>query len=122
MLYKFYEGRGNKYSGAVTLHFSHGIDLTVVYGHSFFDKTANEYVAVTRDNVDFYVGHDFYNVDNGRWETLIGYDFLDGEVDTYIITSEKHLNCVANGICRRDHRQRYVSPSDGGRHFTDRNQ
>lgn len=87
-----------KHSDAVTLHFSNEIDITVVYGHSFFDKAANKYVAVTKDNVNFYVGHEFYNVDDGRWEKLIGYDFLDGAVDTYVITSEKHLNCVANGM------------------------
>ena len=87
-----------KHSGAVTLHFSHGIDVTVVYGHSFFDREANKYVSVSRDNVKSYVGHEFYNVDDACWETLIGYDLLDGKVDTYVITSEKHLNCVANGM------------------------
>lgn len=87
-----------KHSGVVTLHFSHDIDVTVVYGHSFFEREANKYISISRDNVKSYVGHEFYNVDNGRWETLIGYDFLDGEVDTYVITSEKHLNCVANGM------------------------
>ena len=87
-----------KHSGAVTLHFSHDIDVTVVYGHSFFDREANKYVSVSRDNVDSYVGHEFYNVDDECWETLDDYDLLDGEVDTYVITSEKHLNCVANGM------------------------
>ena len=82
----------------VTLHFSHDIDVTVVYGHSFFDREANKYVSVSRDNVDSYVGHEFYNVDDECWETLDDYDLLDGEVDTYVITSEKHLNCVANGM------------------------
>ena len=87
-----------KHSGVVTLHFTDNIDVTVVGGHSFFSRNENKYVAVTKDNVNFYVGHEFYNVDDARWETLIGYDFIDGEVDTYILTSEKHLNCVANGM------------------------
>lgn len=87
-----------KHSGVVTLHFTSDIDVTVVYGHSFFEREANRYVSVSRDNAKEYIGHEFYNVDDARWETLIGYDLVDGEVDTYVITSEKHLNSVANGM------------------------
>ncbi len=87
-----------KHSGVVKLYFSNNIDVTVVYGHSFFEHEQNKYVAVTRDNVSALVGHEFYNVDNERWETLEGYEFIDGEVDTYVITTEYQLNCVANGM------------------------
>lgn len=87
-----------KHSGVMNLHFTNSIDLTVVYGHSFFEREENKYVSVTRDTVSRYVGHEFYNVDNNRWETLTGYDFVKGEVDTYVITSEYHLNAVANGM------------------------
>lgn len=87
-----------KHSGVVTLHFTNDIDITVVGGHSFFSRSENKYVSVTGGNVNSFVGEEFYNVDNARWETLIGYDYIDGEVDTYVITSEKHLNCVANGM------------------------
>ncbi|MCQ2387018.1 MAG: MBG domain-containing protein, partial [Clostridia bacterium] len=87
-----------KHSGVVKLYFSNDIDVTVVYGHSFFEKEQNKYVAVTRDNVSAFVDHEFYNVDKSRWETLERYEFIDGEVDTYVITTEYNLNCVANGM------------------------
>ena len=87
-----------KHSGLVKLYFSNDIDVTVVYGHSFFEHEQNKYVAVTRDNVSAFVGREFYNVDNECWETLEGYEFIDGEVDTYVITTEYQLNCVANGM------------------------
>lgn len=61
-----------KHSNVVTLHFTNYIDVTVVGGHSFFSRNENKYVAVTKDNVSLYVGHEFYNVDDARWEKLIG--------------------------------------------------
>ena len=92
-----------KQSGVVNLHFSNDIDISVVYGHSFFERDLNMYVPVTKDNVYEYVGHQFYNADNACWETLLDYDFVEGEVDTYIIASEYNLNCVANGmLCVED--------------------
>ncbi len=87
-----------KHSNIVELLFSHNVKVTVVYGHSFFEKEQNKYVSVTKDNVSSFIGHKFYNVDNARWETLEGYNLIDGEVDTYVITTEYQLNCVANGM------------------------
>lgn len=87
-----------KQSGVVNLHFSNDIDVSVVYGHSFFERDLNRYVPVTKDNVYEYVGHQFFNADNACWETLLDYDFVEEEVDTYIIASEYNLNCIANGM------------------------
>lgn len=87
-----------QHAGAFTLHFTNGIDVTAVGGHCFFDKAANKYVAVTKENVKRYIDHQFYNLDAARWETLTGVDFLETAVDTYIIVTEKHLNCAANGM------------------------
>ena len=87
-----------QHTDAFTLHFSNGIDVTAVGGHCFFDKAANKYVAVTKENVKRYIGHQFYNLDAARWETLTGVDFLETAVDTYIIVTEKHLNCAASGM------------------------
>ena len=87
-----------QHTGAFTLHFTDGIDVTAVGGHCFFDKAANQYVAVTKENVRSYLGHEFYNLDGACWETLTGVDILDTAVDTYIIITENHLNCAANGM------------------------
>ena len=87
-----------KQSGAFTLHFTNGIDVTAVGGHCFFDRAENQYAAIDTENVNDYIGHQFYNADDGRWETLTGVTFLTEAVDTYIIVSEKHLNVVADGM------------------------
>ena len=87
-----------KQSGAFTLHFTHGIDVTAVGGHCFFDKAEKRYVAIDTENVNDYIGHEFYNVDDACWETLTGVTFLTEAVDTYIIVSEKHMNVVAGGM------------------------
>lgn len=87
-----------KQTGAFIVHFSNGIDLTLVGGHCFFEKEANKYVAVTKYNVNDYIGHLFYNMDNDCWETLESVDFLEEAVDTYIIVTENYYNCNANGM------------------------
>lgn len=87
-----------KKRSALTLHFSNDIDLTVVGGHCFFSEKANKYVAVTKYNVDNYIGDRFYNVNEKRWETLESAEALDDFVDTYIVVTEKQINCVANGM------------------------
>ena len=94
-----------KQRGAFTLHFKDteyinkdDIDVTVVGGHCFFDRAANEYIALTARNVDNYIGHEFYNADENSWAVLTGVDFLNQAVDTYIIVTEKYYNCVANGM------------------------
>lgn len=85
-------------TGALTLHFSNGSDVTVVGGHCFFNKDLNKYVDINKANVNGYIGHSFYNLDLEQWVTLEGVDFVKEAVDTYIIVTEKHFNCVANGM------------------------
>ena len=87
-----------KKNGALTLHFSNGIDVTVVGGHCFYEKDAKKYIPVTKYNANEYIGHKFYNMDLGRWETLDSVTYLKESVDTYVIVSEKNLNCAANGM------------------------
>lgn len=87
-----------QHTGAFTLHFSNGSDVTVVGGHCFFNKDLNKYVDINKANVNGYIGHSFYNLDLEQWVTLEGVDFVKEAVDTYIIVTEKHFNCVANGM------------------------
>lgn len=87
-----------QHKGAFTMHFSNDIDVTVVGGHCFFDKDLNKYIAINLANIDNFIGHSFYNVDLGEWETLDGYDLIVEPVDSYVIATEKHFNCVANGM------------------------
>lgn len=87
-----------KKDGAAKLHFSNRIDVTVVGGHCFYEKEAKKYISVTKYNANDYIGHEFYNMDSARWEKLEGVTYLSEAVDTYVIVSEKNLNCAANGM------------------------
>ena len=85
-------------TGAFTLHFSNDIDVTVVGGHSFYEREENKYITVYADDAEAYIGHSFYNLEAKRWETLESVTFINEPVETYIVATEKHLNCVAEGM------------------------
>ncbi|MCQ2547882.1 MAG: Ig-like domain-containing protein [Clostridia bacterium] len=92
--YKYEEKR----AGAFTLHFSNDVDVTIVGSHKFFEKDANKYVTINRDNVQNYIGSSFFNLDTMNWESLQDVTFIKEKVDTFIVASEKHINCAANGM------------------------
>ena len=85
-------------TGAFTLHFSNDIDVTAVGGHSFYERAANKYITIDTNNAEAYIGHSFYNLEAKRWETLESVTFINEPVETYIVATEKHLNCVAEGM------------------------
>ena len=85
-------------TGVFTLHFSNDIAVTVVDGHSFYEREENKYITVDANNAEEYIGHSFYNLDANRWETLESVAFESEPVETYIVATEKHLNCVAEGM------------------------
>lgn len=98
-LWLYEEPKGN----AFTLHFSNDINIKVVGGHCFYEKESNKYVNIKHNNVEDYIGHHFYNLDNDSWEELKSITYHDEKVDTYIIVTDKHLNCVADGmLCNED--------------------
>lgn len=105
-----------KHATGMKLYFSGGTDITVMGGHDFFEKEANRYVPVTRDNVSEYIGHKFYNLENDRWDTLERAEFIEEELDSYIIATEKHLNCIANGMlsCEDGVFDRFINVFDFG--------
>lgn len=107
LMFMYHEGA--KEQDILKLHFdkTYGFDplyIDVIYGHGFFDIDLNKYVIIKPENVDEYVGHKFFNIkqENGanvcEEVVLAGYEQYRAETECYCAISEKHLNCVANGI------------------------
>lgn len=96
-VYDLYEYPEKK-TGAFTLHFSDDIDVTVIGGHLFYEQESNSYALIQATNVLNYIGHHFYNLDEGRWETLEGFNIITEPVKTLFIATEKQINCITNGM------------------------
>lgn len=103
-LWLYEETKGN----AFTLHFSNDINVKVVGGHCFYEKESNKYVNIKHNNVDNYIGHHFYNLDNDLWEELKSVTYHNEKVDTYIIVTDKQFNCVAEGMLSNEDGIYYV--------------
>lgn len=84
--------------GKMTLHFTNNIDVNIVGAHSFFNKQDNKYVTITSENINDYIGKQFYNADNASWETLLGVTYSSEPVDTFFIATEDQFDCIAEGM------------------------
>ena len=87
-----------KKSGLITLHFTNDIDVNIVSAHCFYNKEENRYILLKASNIDKYIGKNFYNVDNGSWETLLSATYSNEKVDTFFIATEGEFNAVAEGM------------------------
>ena len=85
-------------AGAFTLTFEGGTDVTVIEEHGFYDREEQKYAFINADNAKDYIGHHFYNADNGQWLELKSSKMLNKRVDAYAIVTSKHLNHLSNGI------------------------
>ena len=84
--------------GLMTLHFTNNIDVNIVGAHSFFNKQENKYITITSENVNDYIGKQFYNADDACWETLLGVTYSSEPVDTFFIATEDQFDCIAEGM------------------------
>lgn len=85
-------------ASAFTLTFEGGTDVTVIEEHGFYDREEQKYAFINADNAKDYIGHHFYNADNGQWLELKSSKMLNKRVDAYAIVTSKHLNHLSNGI------------------------
>ena len=84
--------------GLITLHFSNNVDIRIVDAHAFYCREENNYVCLDKHNVDEYIGKHFYNADNATWVVLESATLSDEKVKTFYLATEKHFNCVAEGM------------------------
>ena len=86
----------------LTLSFANGTEIKLVnVGHGFYDVTLDEYVLLSTDSVEEYVGHSFAFVDgemNVSATELVGYSITYDMVGTYDVASANNLNHIANGL------------------------
>ena len=85
-------------SDAFTLTFESGVEVTVIQEHGFYDQDEQKYVFINANNAKDYIGHHFYDADNGCWLELKSCTLLNKTVDAYAIITSKHLNHLSNGM------------------------
>ena len=85
-------------SNAFTLTFEDEVEVTVIDEHGFYDKEERKYAFINADNAKDYIGHHFYDADNGSWRELKGCTLSNESVDAYTIVTSGHLNHLSNGI------------------------
>ena len=85
-------------SNAFTLTFDGGTEVTVIEEHGFYDKEERKYAFINAGNAKDYIGHHFYDADNGCWLELKNCKLLDESVDAYAIVTSRHLNHLSNGV------------------------
>ena len=85
-------------SNAFTLTFEGGTEVKVIEEHGFYDKEERKYAFINAQNAKDYIGHHFYDADNGRWLELKGCKLSNESVDAYAIIASGHLNHLSNGM------------------------
>ena len=83
---------------AFTLSFEGDVEVTVIEEHGFYDREEQKYAFINPRNAKDYIGHHFYNADNGGWLELKYCAMQNGSVDAYAIVTSKHLNHTSNGM------------------------
>ena len=85
------------------LFFSNGEEIKIVASHGFFDLTLMQYVYITYDNYNDYIGHEFYflNSDSETYEgeaiTLTEAYITNEYTRIFCPVSYFHMNSFANG-------------------------
>ena len=88
----------------VNLHFSNGVVLRIVAHHGIFDLTLNEYVEISKDNVNDFIGHEFTYVSyvNGQYVcesvVLTDYQITEEYIKVYSPITANQINCFAEGF------------------------
>ena len=85
-------------SNAFTLTFEDEVEVTVIEEHGFYDKDERKYAFINARNAKDYIGHHFYDADNGRWLELKSCKLSNESVDAYAIVTSGHLNHLSNGM------------------------
>ena len=84
--------------GLMTLHFSNNIDVNIVDAHGFFNRQEKKYIVINHENVNKYIGKQFYNAENSSWEMLLGVTYSNKKVETFFLATEGEFNCVVEGM------------------------
>lgn len=84
----------------VNIQFSNGALWRIAWTHGIYDCTLNEYVMISEENIDEFIGHEFYYTDgvNGQKVTMTGYYFTEEFIKVYSPAPAEFINYFANGL------------------------
>ena len=96
----YFLDHNEKRDGSYTLHFASGKEITAVGRHCFFEKKANNYIMLNPKTAASYIGCEFYNADEGKWETLKSVTILDEPIYCYSLMTAlgNNANAVTDGL------------------------
>lgn len=92
-----HKGAEKSYHRVINLKFSDDTILRIIGYHGLYSKTANDYVYISENNIDNYLGHEFYT-EKGKTIKLNDYHITNEYINVYSPISSYHLNCFAEGI------------------------
>lgn len=79
------------------LLFSDGTSIGIAFEHGFFDRTLNQYVYLTPENAEEYIGHEFYAL-GGEGLVLEGVETSRKEVALYSPVTAYTMNLFHEGL------------------------
>lgn len=96
----FTEYDGDKEWNVINLEFSDGTLQKFIYEHGLFDLDLNEYVYITEENCQDFIGHRFAKEEaSGYSEVTLTNAYTQLEfTGCYSLTTEYHLNVFVNGM------------------------
>jgi len=77
------------------LHFSDNNSITICGKHCFLEKESLKYISISIENVNDYIGKEFYNALTNKFVKLVNYD-TTGLVHYYSIMSKDTINVISN--------------------------
>ena len=82
----------------VSLTFDDGTVVNTINGHGFFDKDTNEFVILSENNVEAYIGHAFVKEDVNKTTKLVSYSVREEYTESWSILTAGHYNCIMEGM------------------------
>ena len=104
VIYNVHDYEDWTYYDILYLYFDDGTTIRIYASHCFLDMATMTYVAISNENVDNYIGHNFYAADfdgktyKDKTIKLIGYEIVNEYTGVYGPTTYGNLNCFAEGL------------------------
>ena len=99
----FFKRKSAINASRLTLDFSNGASITVVFAHAFLNFETRLYEEISPENVSSHLG-DWYAVSSGEYVSglekaqLVGFEVAEGPTEFCNIATAYNLNAVTNGL------------------------
>ena len=98
MIFNNHDNESAQLRNVLTLEFSDGGEIGIVASHGFFDMTLMQYVYITNDNYEDYIGHEFYSAEHGGTVSLVNGYQEQKMTRVFCPVTYFHMNSIANGM------------------------